>query len=188
MSIAEPAVTLLLEGKRVDLRVMEREDLPLYHKWANDPEFYGQYDALIQASQGEVEKTLDYPQETRRFIVQKKDGTKIGLVMWFYGRSMGYGARYPEVGYVLLPGERGKGYGTEALNLIVDFLFLSKDAKRVEAMTDTRNIASQRILEKGGFKREGTLRMAHFARGEWRDAHVYGLLRDEWKGPRMLKA
>jgi hypothetical protein len=36
----------LLEGKKVNLRIMEREDLPFYVKWVNDPSFFGQYNPL----------------------------------------------------------------------------------------------------------------------------------------------
>jgi len=48
------------------------------------------------------------------------------------------------------------------------------------------NKASQRVLEKVGFKKEGTLRKNFFMRGEWRDALVYSILREEWKAPKIL--
>jgi RimJ/RimL family protein N-acetyltransferase len=41
--------------------------------------------------------------------------------------------------------------------LIVDYLFLSKDIARIQAMTDVRNKASQKVLERVGFRREGTI-------------------------------
>jgi RimJ/RimL family protein N-acetyltransferase len=69
---------------------------------------------------------------------------------------------------------------------MVDYLFLSKDVMRVQACTDARNVASQRVLEKAGFKKEGTLRKFLFIRGEFRDACVYSIIREEWKEPRIL--
>ena len=86
----------------------------------------------------------------------------------------------------MLPSERGKGYGTEALQLMVDYLFLSKDVMRIQAQTDQRNKASQKILEKVGFKKEGALRKSFFIRGEWQDDYVYSILREEWKEPKIL--
>jgi RimJ/RimL family protein N-acetyltransferase len=85
-----------------------------------------------------------------------------------------------------VPSERGKGYCSEAVKIMVDYLFLSKDTGRIQAQTDPRNTASQKVLEKVGFKKEGTLRKNFFTRGEWRDAYIYSILREEWKEPKML--
>ena len=91
-----------------------------------------------------------------------------------------------EIGYILVPSGRGKGYCTEAVNIMVDYLFLSKESRRIQAQTGLRNVASQKVLEKVGFKKEGTLRKNFFVRGEWRDAYIYSILREEWKDPRIL--
>jgi len=63
-----------------------------------------------------------------------------------------------EIGYILVPSERGKGYGSEAVKIIVDYLFLSRELVRVQAITDVDNFASQRVLEKAGFKKKRMLR------------------------------
>jgi RimJ/RimL family protein N-acetyltransferase len=86
----------------------------------------------------------------------------------------------------LVPSERGKGYGTEALGIMVDYLFLSKEVMRIQVQTDVRNAVSQKVIEKVGFKREGTLRKDFFMRGEWVDAYIYSILREEWKEPKIL--
>jgi len=49
-----------------------------------------------------------------------------------------------------------------------------------------KNRASQRVLEKAGFKKEGALRKSMFVRGEWVDTYVYSILREEWKEPKIL--
>ena len=90
------------------------------------------------------------------------------------------------MGYALVPSERGKGYGTEALNIMVDYLFLSKDMTRIQAHTELRNIASQKVLQEAGFKKEETIRRLFFNRGEWRDALLYSILREDWKEPKIL--
>ncbi len=61
-----------------------------------------------------------------------------------------------------------------------------QDVVRVQAHTHIGNKASQRVLEKSGFKREGIIKKDTFARGEWRDSCLYSILREEWKEPRIL--
>jgi RimJ/RimL family protein N-acetyltransferase len=70
--------------------------------------------------------------------------------------------------------------------MMVDFVFLTKDTVRIQAQTDPRNLASQKVLQKAGFIKEGVLRKAFFIRGEWTDSLMYSVLREEWKGPRVL--
>jgi ribosomal-protein-alanine N-acetyltransferase len=171
----------LLEGKNVNLRVMEKEDLPLYVKWVNDPTFFGEYNPLEQTTKGEMEKSYETASpERKRFFVEKKDGTKIGVIGVFPVGDLW------EIGFTLIPSERGKGYGTEAVTMMVDYLFLSRNLVRIQATTDLRNTASQSLLEKIGFKREGVVRKAMFIHGEWRDLLLFSILREEWKEPKIL--
>jgi ribosomal-protein-alanine N-acetyltransferase len=69
---------------------------------------------------------------------------------------------------------------------MLDYLFLSKDTMRIQATTDVRNLASQKVLGKTGFKREGTLRKTRLVRGQWTDDYLYSILREEWKEPGIL--
>lgn len=171
----------LLEGKSVNLKVVEKEDLPLLAEWSNDPEYLGDYIWLLQQSRTEWEKRYDsLPADTKWFFIEKKDGTKIGTMFhWLNGNLL-------EIGYVLVPSERGKGYCTEAVKIIVDYLFLSKVIERVQAITDVKNFASQNVLKKAGFKKEGIIRRSAFIRGEWRDGCLYSILREEWNEPKIL--
>jgi ribosomal-protein-alanine N-acetyltransferase len=178
----------LLEGKLVNLKLMEKEDVPLIAEWASNPEVVGEYQPLVQVSKSEFEKSFgtEDKHEEKSFLIGKKDGTKIGMILHFYVLHVTASIAPLEIGYFLLPNERGKGYGSEAIALIVDYLFLSKNIMRIQATTDTRNLASQKVLEKAGFKKEGTLRKYVFLRGELRDAFLYSVLREEWKEPRIL--
>ncbi len=171
----------------MNLKIVEKENLPLLLDWFNDPEFFGQYDPLEQFSKAEMEKDFDRPNRPKSFFIQKKDGTNVGFIESrdvIPNKSGMFGL---ELGYCLLPNERGKGYCTEAINILLDFSFLSSTVVRIQAHTDTRNAASQRVLEKTGFKKEGTIRKFMFSRGEYRDGYLYGILREEWKTPRILK-
>jgi RimJ/RimL family protein N-acetyltransferase len=165
---------------------MEKDDLPLFVEWVNKPEVFGEYNPLHQMSKTEAEKVLDNPSDIKPFIIEKKDGSKIGFIVHFHVLHLGTGTKQLEIGYTLVPSERGKGYGAEALEIMVDYLFLSRDIMRIQAQTDQRNVASQRVLEKAGFKKEGTLRKNFFMRGEWTDDYIYSILREEWKEPKIL--
>jgi len=176
----------LLEGKTVNLRIMEKEDLPLFLEWVNKPEVFGEYNPLHQMSKTEVEKMLENSSDFKPFLIEKKDGSKIGFICHFHVLHLGTGTKQLEIGYSLVPSERGKGYCSEAIQIMVDYLFLSKEIMRVQAQTDQRNIASQRVLEKAGFKKEGTLRRNFFIRGEWTDDCIYSIIREEWKEPKIL--
>ena len=173
----------MLEGKTVNLRVVEKEDLPLLADWYNNPEFYGEFLWFRQESRAEREKRYEsLTPDNKSFFIEKKDGAKVGVIV----HVMTGPFNLLEISYNVMPTERGKGYGTEAAQLMVDYLFLSKDMVRIQASTDPRNVASQKVLEKVGFKREGTLRKSVFFRGEWQDSIVYSILREEWKEPRIL--
>jgi ribosomal-protein-alanine N-acetyltransferase len=173
----------LLEGKNVNLRVVEKEDLTLLADWNNNPVFLGEHVWLPQQTKTEWERRYDsFTSDNKWFLIEKKDGVKVGFIAHFpAAEKLGV-----EIGYVMVPSERGKGYCTEAVKIMVDYLFLSKDIVRIQAHTDVKNVGSQRVLEKAGFSKEGTLRKSTFTRGEWRDNSVYSILREEWKEPKTL--
>ncbi|MFF7989728.1 GNAT family N-acetyltransferase [Kitasatospora xanthocidica] len=88
-------------------------------------------------------------------------------------------AQYWNLGAELLPGARGRGIGTRAHRLFVDYLFAHSPVMRLEAETESSNRAEQRVLEKVGFTREGVQRAQTFRDGEWRDVVLYSLLRTD---------
>ena len=69
--------------------------------------------------------------------MRKKDGSKIGYVIHFNVIWNGIG-KLITIAYSLKPTERAKGYGTEAAQIIVDYLFLSKDIPCIQAATTSR--------------------------------------------------
>jgi ribosomal-protein-alanine N-acetyltransferase len=172
----------LLEGKTVNLRVVEKEDLPTVAEWFNNPEFSGEYDPLDeQQSMVDIEKRYgNLGPDQKWFIIEKKDRTTIGFAGSFVvGRLL-------EIGYALVSSERGKGFGTETARILVDYVFLSKDIVRIQAGTHIENKASQKVLEKAGFTREGIVRKEMFVRRKWADFYRYSILREEWKTSKIL--
>jgi RimJ/RimL family protein N-acetyltransferase len=167
---------------------MERDDVDFLVESINDIDLDTAFLPVSQASRDEALRKFENPSqivtacERQRFVIEKKDGTRIGTIAHWIVQP----ERFLTIGYDVARPQRGKGYGAEAVQLMVDYLFLSKDVMRVQAFTDVRNRASQRVLEKAGFVKEGTLRKAGFVRGLWTDAYVYGIIREDWKEPRIL--
>ena len=114
----------------------------------------------------------------RQAIDRVSDGAFLGwcsLARWnpdYHGAAMGY---------CLGEAAWGQGYATEAAGAVLRWAFETLDLNRVQAETDTRNVASARVLEKRGFVREGTLREDCVVNGDVSDSWVYGLLRREWR-------
>ena len=177
----------MLEGKNVNLRLMEKDDMDSIVEVFSNIHF-DEYDPLMLISKSEMTKRFDNPSpmeivtQNTLFIIEKKDRAKIGLARHFLVQPAGL----MEIGYIIVPSERRKGYGTEAAQIMVDYLFLSKEIVRIQATTDVKNKASQRVLEKVGFKREATLRKVGFVRGKWTDGYLYSILREEWREPKIL--
>ncbi|MER7579106.1 GNAT family protein [Kitasatospora sp. NPDC097691] len=116
--------------------------------------------------------------DERSVLAVRAGGGFAGFVAW---RRMNAapGAPYWNIGIQLRAEVRGRGIGTEAQRLLVDYLFAHSPVMRLEADTETANHAEQRALEKCGFTREGVHRALTFRDGEWRDVVRYGLLRTD---------
>ncbi len=176
----------MLKGKKINLRIIEEEDYAEYKEWSNNQEFVGEYFFSRQISKAEIVKWYsERSPDSGTFIIEKKDKTKIGILHFFQTKFGGY-STVTEIGYMLLPDVRGKGYTTEAVKIIVDYLFLLKDIPRIQAIINENNLGSKRVLEKNGFIKEGTLRKMGFIRGQYLDGVMYSILREEWKGPHIL--
>ena len=170
----------MLKGKLIDLNLIERNDLNIVKNWINDVDFVGEFEPFQQFTLSILEKEYDKKSEYNEYFIQTKEGIKIGLIMHFKaGDQIG-------IGYMLVPWERRKGYGSEAVKIMVDYIFLHKNIVRIQAETHIYNIASQRVLEKAGFKKEGILRKSFFSRGVWRDTAIFSIIRNEWGEPKVL--
>ena len=86
-----------------------------------------------------------------------------------------------EIGYSLRPDWQGRGLASEALQLILGYVFNELGLRRIEADIDPRNLPSCHLVEKFGFVREGLLRERWQVNGEICDSAIYGLLRQDFK-------
>lgn len=85
-----------------------------------------------------------------------------------------------EVGCTLDKKFQGKGYATEALKAMVNYLFVVMQKHRVTASIDPRNTASIQLIERLGFRKEAHFKESYYLRGEWVDDIIYAMLRKEW--------
>jgi ribosomal-protein-alanine N-acetyltransferase len=176
---------LYLTGTKVRLRPLETD---LHFKYlfelTNDPETSGDYVNFMASSWDSFNSFIHdlpkSPDELTFFLIadNQKDAI-IGFVNHLYPRPMIKSTI--EIGFQLRPRFRNKGYATEAVALLVDYLFSNRPIERIEAITDIDNLPSQKVLEKNEFKKEGTLRNSYFSRGEYRSGLIYSLLREEWR-------
>jgi ribosomal-protein-alanine N-acetyltransferase len=83
------------------------------------------------------------------------------------------------VGYVLDKAHNGKGYMTEAIQLIVDYAFAELKLHRLEAGVKPDNLGSIRVLEKLGFQKEGIARKNIRINGKWEDHQILALVNDD---------
>jgi RimJ/RimL family protein N-acetyltransferase len=86
-----------------------------------------------------------------------------------------------ELGFTLAPHARGNGVATNAVRLLLDFVFDELGAHRVVASTDARNAASAAVLLRNGFRQESRQVDGDWFKGEWTTLDGYALLASERK-------
>ena len=166
----------------VALRPVREDDLLMLEELTQDPEKAGEFEwfgwsDLRRWRRGWDENGLISP-EGGTLIVTYGD-QRLGLVTW-RRQSVTVPSSYCwEIGIILLPQARGRGYGTQAQRLLARYLFAHTTVHRIWAGTEVDNIAEQRALEKAGFIREGITRATGWRDGAWRDGVIYSLLRTD---------
>ncbi len=179
--------TVFLSGKRVELRVLDlNDDLSAYESWVNDQATTkylcsGKY-PLTQEGIRKYIKQFKSGRQILLGIFTKKGHRHIGNIAL---RSIDECNRNADIGLMIGDGGvRGRGFGTEALALMVKHAFFSLNLHRVIAGVVESNVASIRLFERLGFQKEGKLREHFYVSGRYENVFVYGLLRSEYKhGP-----
>lgn len=88
--------------------------------------------------------------------------------------------RSAELGIGIIKDQRGKGYGTEAMGLLIQYAFAAMGLDRVHANTMEHNFGCRKALENNGFIQEGVNRQAVYIGGRYCDRILYSILRNEW--------
>ncbi|MEV6907607.1 GNAT family protein [Amycolatopsis sp. NPDC051071] len=90
------------------------------------------------------------------------------------------GVKAAKLGYAMAAEQWGNGYTTDAVQTILTFAFGTLDLHRITAAIGPDNHASQAVVKKLGFTREGVLRDHVFTNGAWRDSVLFSVLNREW--------
>jgi RimJ/RimL family protein N-acetyltransferase len=166
---------------RLNLRLAAEDDLPLLEELTQDPEQAGEFQWFgwhdLRRWRREWNDNGLISPDGGTLIVVRGD-QRLGLVNW-RRQPVTVSAYTWEIGIVLLPEARGRGYGTQAHRLLARYLFAHTTAHRIWAGTEVDNIAEQKALERAGFTREGVTRATGWRAGAWRDGVIYSLLRTD---------
>ena len=144
---------------------------------------YWSYPAWTELAQAE-QKIADIQRQRRELdmlvwaIADADSDLLVGSSAIFY---MDLAQARAEVGYSLHPDWQGRGLASEALQLVLGYVFNELGLRRIEADIDPRNLPSCRLVERFGFVREGLLRERWHVNGETCDSAIYGLLRQDFK-------
>lgn len=90
--------------------------------------------------------------------------------------------RSGEIGYTVHPDHGGQGFATEAGRVLLRLAFEDLRLHRVVGRTEARNVASARVLEKLGMRREAHLVENEWVKGEWQSELAFAILEQEWRG------
>jgi len=172
-------------GKRVRLRAVEHTDLPKFQEWLNDPAVIEGMSLYLPLSVGDEEKWFEQvmaaePEEKPLAIeIQAGDAWQLAGNTGF--SNLEWTNRSAEFGiFIGEPSNWDKGYGTEALQLVLQHAFSTLNMNRVYLRVFATNLRARRSYEKAGFVLEGTLRQALFRHGRYVDVNIMSVLRSEW--------
>lgn len=177
---------MILETQRLKLRPFQKSDLTPFVAYRSDPEVarYQGWDAPYP-----VEKAVAFIEEMAQstpgtngnwyqFAVELQEtGAMIGDCAF---HTLAQDNRQAEIGFSFARSYQGFGYATEAVNRLLTYLFEALELHRVTAVCDVENIASARLLERVGMRREAHFVDNIFFKGAWGSEYVYALLQYEW--------
>jgi diamine N-acetyltransferase len=176
----------MIFGKRVRLRGIEREDLPRFVRWLNDPEVLQGLMLVAPLSLAQEERwfqsTLERPVEEQPLVIdagQGSDWIPIGNIAF---QHIDWKNRLAEVGIFI--GEKrfwNQGFGSEAMRLLLRYGFHTLNLNRIFLRVYETNLRAIHSYEKAGFVLEGRLRQGHFLEGNFIDVLMMSVLSSEYR-------
>nr|WP_086937868.1 GNAT family protein [Thaumasiovibrio occultus] len=171
-------ITMHLRTRRLVIRAATQMDLPKLYSYLSCGET-SQFLPTSDVSLDGVKTLIDKPYP-HTFVITNIHGKIVGhLLFHLWHEKHTY-----KLGWVIAPEYRGKGFATEAASAVMDFGFHDLNAHRIIATAQPENVASWRLMEKIGMRREG-----HFiqciarADGTWWDEYFYAALKSSWQVP-----
>lgn len=171
----------MIKGERINLRVVREKDLDLLFELWSDIENRGDFFPIDLSSEVEFKNKFSrdgfWTKDYGRLLIVSRDDRILGSIWYF--KSVPYFDAL-EIAYILFDEKsRKKGMMTEALSLLVKFLFETREVNRLQLTVAMGNAASRRVAEKCGFRSEGIARQALFHKGRSVDVEWFSLLREE---------
>lgn len=141
-------------------------------------------------------KQLDVKGMVRSLLRQHRDGSAIAAIIEYRGKMVGqlnvanilYGSvSSGSIGYWVSEKYAGRGITPAAVALITDYMFIRMGIHRAEIAIRPENKSSLRVVEKLGFRHEGTKHRYIHIDGDWRDHEIFAITREEAKGGVLAK-
>ena len=174
--------TIFLKGRRLYLRAVRREDLPLLVKWANDPDIRDLYSRrhfpVDEIEVSELIAQLHKRTDRVSLVICLNEGRAIGIIGV---HSIDWKNRLGETEIAI--GEKefwSKGYGTEATMVLLHYAFDTLNLRKMHAAIYGFNTASQAYKKKCGYQVEGVQRQHVFKNGEYHDRILVAVFREDW--------
>ena len=175
----------MLKGERITLGPVKREYIDAYLKWFNDPEiiqYLSMFRPMTRMWEEDWIENLKNRDDTIAFAILIPD-EKVGenLIGNCGIHAIDWKNRVGEVGITI--GEKdyqGKGYGTEAMDVLLDYAFKSVNLNRLQLRVYKFNSRAISSYNKIGFIEEGRMRKAIFINGEYHDIIFMSILQEEW--------
>ena len=168
----------MLKGKTITLRLVRESDLEQLYAYHLDIDNRGDYFPRGVLSQPAFFKRFHetgyWTKEGGTLVIVSPTDEILGHIEFF--KTVSYLDEY-ELAYLMYdPAQRGKGAASEAVNLLVRYLFETKQVNRIRLVIHPGNAASRRLAEMCGFRHEGTARGAWYNRGAHQDVEIYAIL------------
>ncbi|AQX86029.1 GNAT family N-acetyltransferase [Elizabethkingia bruuniana] len=169
-----------LETERLKLRRVDLNDVNELFAMRSDPQIMKYIPRPLATTHEEILdfiKAIDEKINANEIfnwaITLKGHSQLIGTIGYYHIKPEHYRA---EIGYMLLPDFQGKGYVTEAINMIINYGFTKIGLHSIEALIDPENLASAKVLEKCNFIKEGHFKENEFYNGQFIDTIIYSKL------------
>ncbi len=178
----------MMIGKLVNVRPMEKADVPLLTRWWNDPRAFAPEEARWPTKASEFEtRAARKPNYDKRgefvVVLTTTAGTEQETIVGhcgYFRPSPVPALRCLEIGFATHPDHRRQGYATMAARLLVNQMFAATPVYRIQAHCRATNAGSQRVLAGVAMTHEATLRGYAYVGGAYEDAYLYSILRPEW--------
>lgn len=177
-------INSLLKGKKVRLTSLNEEDFPKIYEWYNDAYSLRLFDTIpsYPYSQEHISNWIkDKQKSSNDYVFAIRNIVNDDFLGYIDLNSISWNNRVATLSIGIGASDvRGKGYGTEAMQLILEFGFHELNLHRIQLSVLSYNEPAIGLYEKVGFVKEGCFREYVQRDGKKYDMYLYGILYEEW--------